>query len=214
MKNHIKNVHKEFDEFFSEFLKESQRSAIILLAAKMDDLLYQVIKKSFLPSLKKVDELLENDGALSTFNAKINLSYRCAYIDEEMARALHFIRKIRNSFAHDIKKCDLDLTPYLSYIREIREYFKEFPEFEEYITNFKKAFSIAETGSRGDFYVICGIIVWSFMKKIYSSRRNVGVSFISLIPFGWSWKKHMRKLVKGKSEMAAIFPEYLGSNSK
>ncbi|MDP3830347.1 MAG: hypothetical protein Q8Q47_03695, partial [Ignavibacteriaceae bacterium] len=97
-----------FYEFVNEFIAESDRAAVILGTAKLDFLLYQILTKYFIPVAGSSDDLLEGDSPLTTFSSKINICYRLGIIDTQFARTLHLIRKIRNSFAHEISGCNLD----------------------------------------------------------------------------------------------------------
>lgn len=63
----------EFAEFVTEFKKESDRAAVILGAAKLDLLLYQIITKVLRPNASSNDDLFDGDAPLSTFHAKIHL---------------------------------------------------------------------------------------------------------------------------------------------
>lgn len=95
-------------EFFKEFVTESDRAAVILGAAKLDLQLYQLLFKVLLPNASSRDDLLDGEGPLSMFSAKINMSYRLGLIDSHLARSLHLIRKIRNAFAHEVEGCKLE----------------------------------------------------------------------------------------------------------
>jgi|GEM_PF-2880671 len=108
-----------FRAFVDEFKNESDRAAVIIGAAKLDYLLYQILAKHFLPSVSGKDDLLDGDSPLSTFSAKINICYRLGLIDAGFARALHMIRKIRNSFAHEVSGCKFDNGPHSDRIREL-----------------------------------------------------------------------------------------------
>ena len=90
-----------FGALIEEFKKESDRAAVILEVARLDILLYQLLVSVLLPSVTKDDVLFDGEGPLSTFNAKIDLAYRLGLIDDKFAHALHMVRKIRNSFAHE-----------------------------------------------------------------------------------------------------------------
>lgn len=82
----------------------SDRSCVIVAAAYIDELLGYIFKL-FLssPSSEKEDkELFSGYGPLSTFSSKIVLSYRLGLISNYEYKTLQIIRKIRNSFAHDI----------------------------------------------------------------------------------------------------------------
>lgn len=50
---------KPFREFVTEFSGESDRAAVILGAAKLDYLLYQILQKYLIPNASGRDELLE-----------------------------------------------------------------------------------------------------------------------------------------------------------
>src|SRR5688572_21694479 len=91
--------YQELREFIDEFKSESDRAAVILGAAKLDLLLYQLIQGVLVPSTSKVDELLDGDSPLGTFSSRITIAHRLKLIDDNFCRALNLIRKIRNSFA-------------------------------------------------------------------------------------------------------------------
>jgi hypothetical protein len=105
-------VGGEFRAFFDEFKNETDRAAVIVGAAKLDYLLYQILGRYLLPITgTKDDELLEGDSPLSTFSSRINLCHRLGLIDTQFARSLHLVRKIRNTFAHEVSGCRLGTPP-------------------------------------------------------------------------------------------------------
>jgi hypothetical protein len=110
---------KAFSTFIKEFKDESDRAAVILGAAKLDILLYQLLKTSLRPSTSRSDELLDSDGPLATFNARIVFCHRLGLINDEFCRVLHLIRKIRNSFAHELGGISLDSGAHGDRIREL-----------------------------------------------------------------------------------------------
>src|SRR2546422_8611501 len=91
-----------FAKFVDEFKGESDRAAVILGAAKLDATLGQILDRHLRPSLSSSDELLDGDSPLSTFSARIAVCYRLGLISSEFAKTLHQVRKIRNSFAHEL----------------------------------------------------------------------------------------------------------------
>ena len=109
----------EFNKFTFEFKNESDRAAVILGASKLDLLLYQLIEGFLLPNTSGTDELLDGENPLSTFSSRINICYRLGLIDAEFARALHLVRKIRNSFAHEVSSVSLDSGSHRDRIREL-----------------------------------------------------------------------------------------------
>lgn len=102
-----------------EFRGESDRAAVILGAAKLDLLLYQVLQQHLAPSTGSKDELLDGDSPLGTFSAKIMLASRLGLIDAEFTRSLQFVRKIRNSFAHEVSGCTLDSGAHRDRVKEL-----------------------------------------------------------------------------------------------
>lgn len=95
------------EEFIKEFISESDRAAVVLGAAKLDDMLLRILERYMLPSTTTKDELLSTRMPLNAFGAKIDLVYRLGLIREDFRDALHAIRKIRNSFAHNVEGCSL-----------------------------------------------------------------------------------------------------------
>ena len=87
----------------------SDRSCVIVAAAYIDELLGYIFKLFLTsPSSEKEDkELFSGYGPLSTFSSKIVLSYKLGLISNYEYKTLQIIRKIRNSFAHDISKDSL-----------------------------------------------------------------------------------------------------------
>lgn len=110
---------EEFEKFTQDFKQESDRAAVILGAAQLDLLLYQLLEGFMLPNPSGKDELLEGDSPLATFSSRINACYRLGLIDAEFARALHLIRKIRNSFAHEVSSVSLNSGAHKDRIREL-----------------------------------------------------------------------------------------------
>jgi hypothetical protein len=123
---------EEFADFADEFRSETDRAAVILGAAKLDHTLHQILTTFLLPKLGSSDELLDGDSPLSSFSSKINLCYRLGLIDADFVRALHLIRKIRNSFAHEVSGCNLELSPHRDRVAELITPYKDNHYFELY----------------------------------------------------------------------------------
>lgn len=93
-----------FDEFADELLAEKQpRALVILVSAKIDLQLGHLMKTFLLPKAGKEkdgDELLDGDGPLSTFSARIKMCHRLGLIDDRVKIAIDKLRDIRNQAAH------------------------------------------------------------------------------------------------------------------
>jgi hypothetical protein len=108
-----------FNKFIADIRNESDRAAVILAAAKIDLLVYQILQKFFLPSTSSRDELLDGDAALGTFSSRINAVHRVGLIAADFTRALHLLRRIRNSFAHEFSGISLNTGAHADRIREL-----------------------------------------------------------------------------------------------
>ena len=151
----VEDVQPRFEEFLQEFEKESDRAAVILGAARLDYLLYQILQKFLLPNVGNNDELLIGDSPLSTFSAKIHMCYRLGIIDAEFARALHLTRKIRNAFAHESSGCNLNSGPHRDRVRELTAAFLKFPLFHKQ----QKIFFRTKSGTSAEFFTALAIMV-------------------------------------------------------
>src|SRR4030095_2428853 len=87
--------------FRDNFNRESDRACVILVAARLDQPLYQLLAATLLPAPTREDSLLEGDRALASFSARIDAAFRLGLIDAEFCRALHIVRRIRNEFWYE-----------------------------------------------------------------------------------------------------------------
>jgi hypothetical protein len=84
-----------------QLARESERGAVIVSAALIDEALEDLIKAKLMPSPKKEDELFVGTYApLESFSAKTDFAYRLGLIGISTRNSLHQIRKLRNDFAH------------------------------------------------------------------------------------------------------------------
>lgn len=143
-----------FGAFYDEFSNESDRAAVILGAAKLDVLLYQLIQKLLVPTASSTDELLDGDSPLSTFSSRINMAYRLGVLDARFTRALHLVRRIRNSFAHELASSTLATGSHRDRVRELMAPFTPHVEY----AGFREAFFPGQTGPGVDFRCVLGIM--------------------------------------------------------
>ena len=173
----------EFQGFIKEFEDETDRAAVILGAAKLDTLLYQLLGKFFLPSPAGRDELLDGDSPLSTFSARINTAYRLGLIDAPFSRALHLIRRIRNSFAHELSGCNLDSGAHRDRVKELVLPFKGLPfvkKFEEGFYSERK-----RSGPSAEFRTVLAIMTARLDFAVLWIRGVQNDQVLKLIEEGW-----------------------------
>lgn len=147
----------------NEFRDEGDRSSVILAAAKLDLLLEQLVTRKLLPTGATRDELLEPEGPLSTFNARIQVAHRLGLIDPELTRALHLMRKIRNSFAHEVFGGSLASGAHRDRVKELVEPLRCFKEFSE-IRELFQSVGVSERSSadfRAAIVVMAAELEWA-----------------------------------------------------
>ena len=117
-----KSYKDQFDEVMDEVKTESDRSAVIILAAELDTRLHKSLRKFFLPPLGSRGQrqlLFEPESQIGSFSMRTELAYRAKLISEEVHRELSFIRKIRNVFAHGGAGTTFSQDTQKSYVQEL-----------------------------------------------------------------------------------------------
>jgi hypothetical protein len=85
-----------------ELAGESDRSAVILLAALLDDaLVFRLLAGlSFEPTANEVEHIFRFEGPLGTFSARMEVAYIFGCIEDRTYADLNVIREMRNACAH------------------------------------------------------------------------------------------------------------------
>ena len=95
--------HAEWASFFDEFGHESERATAILAAAWIDHLLELKLAQHFSSGNAKARaQLFAANGPFGTSSAKITTAFCVGWLDVDVYHDLNLIRKIRNSFAHQV----------------------------------------------------------------------------------------------------------------
>lgn len=163
------------------FMRDSDRSTVIVGAAWLDELLHSILKAKLLPPVSGKG-LLEGDGALGTFSARIELAYRLGLIDAQFARSLDLVRKTRNLFAHEFEAGSLNNEPHASRVREL---VKPFAAYSNYAT-FETRVSLYKrhTGAAADFRVVVSILAMGLQGLALRVTR-LHPTPATPIPSGW-----------------------------
>lgn len=173
-----------FREFIEEFAKESDRAAVILGAAKLDILLYQILVATLKPSPTGTDALLDGNSPLATFSSRINMCHRLGLIDDQLTRSLNMIRKIRNSFAHEISSTTLSSGSHRDRIRELLTPFSHcrqtYDEFKSLCTGQSQM-----TGPSGDFRAAIALVGARLETALASATVIARQSPVPLVPSTW-----------------------------
>ena len=135
------------DVLQKEFARESDRAAVILVASIFDNSLTELLRNYLVANPTSDDEIFDGANApLSTFNAKINMSFRLGLVSSNLSRDLHLIRRIRNEFAHDIHHCSFEDSRIRSRVMELYK-----STNQDLKDNFRDEYP---EGPRGDFILV------------------------------------------------------------
>ena len=93
---------KEFSAFVEALTKESDRGAVLISAALLEDLLERCIR-SFLLDDERVDQLLCTSGPLGTLWARSIAALLLGILSETEFQECESVRKVRNAFAHGLE---------------------------------------------------------------------------------------------------------------
>ena len=155
------------DFLYKEFRNESDRASVILVASLMDEALTSLLKNYFVTVPHSSDPLFDSSTApLSTFSSKIDIAHRTGLLSNKLSRDIHLIRKIRNSFAHDIYGCSFDNGSVKSRVDEL---YKSAVELTDRATS----------SPREKFLYISAAILWCINHKI------LGIKMLDNPPLEW-----------------------------
>ncbi len=91
---------REIIAFRTSILSETDRGAVLMSAAFLDDKLKQLIEKRLVEDKKLSRRAFDFNGSLGTFSARIDFAYLIGILPKNAHKDLHKIRAIRNQFAH------------------------------------------------------------------------------------------------------------------
>lgn len=197
-RRHQSEEIEHFMRFVKEYNEESDRAAVILAASKLDELLYQLLSASLMPSSSSRDELLDNDRPLGTFSSRIAISYRLGLIDEGLTRALHLVRRIRNAFAHQLTGTKLDGGPEADRVRELVTPLRGFVNYDD----LRRLGADTHSGLSGEFRATVALICLRLLGGISRATRLEGER-LSLEPPTWERRKDSESDAESESESDA-----------
>ncbi len=185
-------INKTLPQFWQDFLikefeRETDRAAVVLTASLFDNAIGNLLKKFLLPSSGDQDELFDvPNSPLGSFHSKIQTTLRLGLISQRFARDLNLIRKIRNEFAHNVSHVNLDEG-------RVKDYLTTLLSSSDIIRKNPRARSIHPSGSRGDFLMIAGIMLFhvnSLIEDPIDSIKSIADEWI----YSWVYKGKEQQL--------------------
>jgi DNA-binding MltR family transcriptional regulator len=108
---HNKKEARSLAAAIKEIETSTDRAAAIVAAAFVEDHLTTALRRRFHQDEKILDELFRGTGPLAPYSTKIKLAYLMGMFSEQTASEIHYIRKIRNEFAHNIETDSFSCVP-------------------------------------------------------------------------------------------------------
>src|SRR6476620_2485437 len=125
----LPEIKELFNILLDKLFLESGRGAILIATAHVDDQLTSLLEEVMPANLSKnqKERLFKYPGHLSSFSAKIELSYAFRIIDENIYNCLNSLRKIQNDSANSSASFELhELNEKLKGIYNIGPSMREF----------------------------------------------------------------------------------------
>lgn len=164
IKKEIKTTDFQWNFLLTQFQKESDRAAVILVVSIIDENLQTLLKSYLVATPSSNDSLFDSaTSPLSNFSSKIDIAHRIGLVSSKFARDLHIVRKIRNSFAHDIYGCNFENGSVLSRIRELENSFHK--SIIDRMNSIERNDNLLD-GVRGKFIYMTSAMIWNLTKLI------------------------------------------------
>lgn len=110
---------QEWEKFSQEFRDESPRAAALLIAAMYDELLGRLLSQGIINDKTAKELLWGHNAPLGTFSARLMAAYGFGFISERDKRAINYVRKIRNEFAHNLHDVSFESSKIASWCEEL-----------------------------------------------------------------------------------------------
>jgi hypothetical protein len=179
----------KWSELITEFARETDRAGVILGAARIDELLYELLAAFLLPSPNSNDDLLDTERPLGTFSARISMCYRLGLIDASFTRSLHLIRRIRNGFAHETAGGTLDSGVHRDRVNVLASPFRSDSAFTSLREILAEWFQEQKSQVALDFYTIMAIAIARLQWAAAAFPRIKSIEPMSLTAITFSRSK-------------------------
>jgi hypothetical protein len=159
---------QEVDQLFDDVKKESDRGAVLLCAAWLDDALALLLRNRLVDDNATVDKVFGFDQALGTFSSRITMAYCLGLIDERMRKDLDTIRGIRNDFGHVRKPLSFEDQSIKDRCNNLIGAIK--------VLEVSATFGPSEYGSIRDRLVVTATVILGYLLTIGESKNHISKS--------------------------------------
>jgi hypothetical protein len=108
----------DFTLMTEELRSESDRATVLVYGAIIDEAIENaLIRRMVQLTATERDQIFQGLGPLSSFSAKINIAYAVNIFGKMTKRDLHYIREVRNAFAHVGRNLRFSTKKCLTFVR-------------------------------------------------------------------------------------------------
>ena len=176
-----KEISASIRAFIAEFSKESDRAAVILVGARLDYLLRELLENFLVPNTGSDDELLGTERPLGSFSGRIHAAYRLGLIRASLAHALHIFRRLRNEFAHQTAGSSVSEGPSRDRVRELSRRLMKFGDF----LNLREQLFKGIPEAKANFLMSSAVLILRLEGACTHVGRLNNSRAYSLVPPGW-----------------------------
>ena len=119
MKQFPSGLVKETVAWLREVPPGDDRARLIVVSAKLDDLLKRLLQAVMIHHPGGKDSLFDPDRPLGTFSSRILLAYRLGLLDRHFESFLPTLRKLRNDAAHSAQPIALGSSPHIDRVMHL-----------------------------------------------------------------------------------------------
>lgn len=116
-KKHSESVSKAF----RELVTLNERTAAIVAAAHLDGWLETMLRSYFVDSREEADRILEAEGPVGSFSARIRLAFCLGLLRDDQRRDLHLVRRVRNRAAHLAERFSFEESPVRDWVDAMKQ---------------------------------------------------------------------------------------------
>ncbi len=113
-------LSNEFVDWANSLFDGDDHAVIILGVSRLDSMLEQVLRRTFVEDVPAVQKLLKIEGPLGAFSARIDACCAMGDVSPQLAAELHRLRKIRNAAAHTWKPVSLVQQPFRDQVTNLK----------------------------------------------------------------------------------------------
>ncbi|MBE9112147.1 hypothetical protein IQ273_22340 [Nodosilinea sp. LEGE 07298] len=182
--NDKRELSDSFLDLFLELVYESDRAAVVLGAAKLDELLRELLESQLIPPRNSKDNFTDSDGPLGTFSARAQAAYRLGLLSEDVASKIDSFRRIRNEFAHRIDIGKIEDAPIADRISSMAKPLRGHSGYDVMFTILKEKMPRASTTAI-ELRLVWGVLASRILSQIANSRITLGTNSLDFLPPNW-----------------------------